>query len=334
MIEISFKGVSKSFEQNQILKRLDLEVQKGELLAILGPSGCGKSTLLRLLAGLEEPDSGNIEIGGKSMLGRPPQNRHLAMVFQNYALYPHLTIFDNLAFGLRMKNLDESEISKRVFETAEMLKLESLLSRRPKELSGGQRQRVALGRALARRSRIILFDEPLSNLDAQLRHQMRYEIKKIHAATQSTILYVTHDQVEATTLGDRIAIFNNGFLQQIDTSENIYHRPANLFVASFLGSPEINIFKGEWLQKPGCLIGIRPEKIRILSQASSKSLRVQLELQEFFGSQYLIHAKYEDFNFRILQNLPCQQSLGSTLHLEFDTEQAVFFDPSSGVRIN
>ena len=224
------------------LRRFNLRIDRGEFMVLVGPSGCGKSTALRLLAGLETEDSGEILIEGRSVIGHPPQQRDVAMVFQNYALYPHMTVEQNLAFPLKMRGLNRQEIRDKVRETAGILDLAGLLQRRPKQLSGGQRQRVAMGRALVREPKVFLMDEPLSNLDAKLRVQIRGEIAELQRRTGTTTLYVTHDQAEAMTLGHRVAVINAGELQQVDRPDRLYDRPANLFVAGFLGSPGMNIF--------------------------------------------------------------------------------------------
>src|SRR5882724_7824673 len=223
----------------------NLEIADGEFMVLVGPSGCGKSTTLRMVAGLEEVTSGEIYIGDRLVNEVAPGERDIAMVFQNYALYPHMSVRQNMAFGLKMRRTPKAEIQKRVNEAAAILSIESLLDRRPRELSGGQRQRVALGRAIVREPKVFLFDEPLSNLDAKLRVQMRAEIARLHQRLKTTVIYVTHDQAEAMTLGDRIVLMDRGVIQQVDTPMNIYHRPANRFVGSFIGSPAMNFFAGE-----------------------------------------------------------------------------------------
>jgi multiple sugar transport system ATP-binding protein len=235
------------------LKEVNLTIEDKELMVLVGPSGCGKTTLLRLVSGLDEPTEGNISIGGRSMNKVPPGERDVAMVFQNYALYPHMSAYENMAFGLKVRKCSREEIDKRVSAAGEMLGLMDCLGRKPKELSGGQRQRVALGRAIVRRPEVYLFDEPLSNLDAPMRVQMRTEISKLHKQLGATMLYVTHDQVEAMTMGDRIAVMNEGALQQVGEPMSIYKRPENLFVAGFIGSPQMNFFNGVLIQKDGNL---------------------------------------------------------------------------------
>jgi ABC-type sugar transport system ATPase subunit len=286
---LELKGLTKKFGESTILENLDLSVAKGEFLVLVGPSGCGKSTVLRLIAGLEEPTAGQIWIDGKDVTQREPKERHIAMVFQSYALYPHMTVFDNMAFGLRVrKRLPENEIKDRVREAAAMLQLEKLLDRKPRALSGGQRQRVALGRALVRKPKVFLFDEPLSNLDAHLRNQMRAEIRKLQQQLGVTAVYVTHDQTEATTMGDRIALLQGGRLQQAATPTEIYQKPANRFVAGFIGSPEMNFLPAQKYGKgAGLTLGVRPEDVRL----GEGSWSGKVELVENLGAQALLHLR-------------------------------------------
>ena len=245
MAAILLQQISKTYENGQrAVEAFDLEVEDGEFLVLVGPSGCGKSTTLRMIAGLEEASGGRILIGGRDVTEAAPAERDIAMVFQNYALYPHMSVRENMAFGLRVRKFSESEIERRVREAAEILSVEPLLERRPRELSGGQRQRVALGRAIVRQPRVFLFDEPLSNLDAKLRVQMRTEIARLHTRLGTTMVYVTHDQVEAMTLGDRIVVMHQGRIQQVDQPMALYQRPANRFVAGFIGSPAMNFLPG------------------------------------------------------------------------------------------
>ena len=330
MTAVEFKNIQKNFGDQKILKKIDLQISQGEFLVLVGPSGCGKSTLLRILAGLETPTEGDVLINGQSVLSKEPKDRDLAMVFQSYALYPHLSVFENLAFGLRLRGIGESEIKSRVQETADILKIQDLLDRKPKALSGGQRQRVALGRALVRKSSILLFDEPLSNLDANLRNQMRYEIKRLHQLTRSTIIYVTHDQVEATTLGNRIAVLNQGRIEQIDAAQKIYERPATTFVASFIVLPEINFLPGAPLGHPEAKIGIRPENISINPGPTKQTLEAQFDVCEYLGSSYLIYARYQDQIIRILSPRAIEITPGSTLHIEIPLEKSILFDKVTG----
>jgi multiple sugar transport system ATP-binding protein len=240
MARVQFEHVYKRFGKVDIVHDISIDIQDKEFLVLVGPSGCGKSTCLRMVAGLEEPTEGKILIGDRLVNGIDPKDRDIAMVFQNYALYPHMTVFDNMAFGLKLRHFSKSEIKKRIEEAATLLGLEQLLNRKPKELSGGQRQRVALGRAIVREAQVFLMDEPLSNLDAKLRVATRAEIIKLHQRIQTTVIYVTHDQVEAMTMGDRIAVLSGGSIQQLGTPQELYDHPANIFVAGFIGSPAMN----------------------------------------------------------------------------------------------
>lgn len=329
MASVEFRQVRKSFGETEVLKDISLQVASGEFLVLVGPSGCGKSTLLRVLAGLEEPSSGDVLLDGKSIVRLEPRERNLSMVFQNYALYPHLTVRENLAFSLSLQGTPKSEIDSRVREVASMLQIESLLDRRPRQLSGGQRQRVALGRALVRKTRIILFDEPLSNLDAALRGQMRYEIKRLHTLTGCTMIYVTHDQVEATTLGDRIAILNKGRIEQVASAKEIYDRPANRFVASFIGTPEMNFLPGELVDKPRAVVGVRPEDFAI----GEGALKAQFELQEYMGSHYLIHARLQGQAVRLMSPRAVDKSPGSEFTIGLPLTKLHLFDQDSGQRL-
>jgi multiple sugar transport system ATP-binding protein len=285
---LDIQGINKSFGKGdkrvEVLKRIDIQVEPGEFLILVGPSGCGKSTLLNIIAGLEEPSEGEIRIGGRNVVGMPPKDRDIAMVFQSYALYPTMSVADNIGFALEMRDVPKPERQQRIAEVAAMLQIEHLLDRRPSQLSGGQRQRVAMGRALARKPQLFLFDEPLSNLDAKLRVEMRAEIKRLHQASGITSVYVTHDQIEAMTLGSRIAIMKGGVLQQLGTPHEVYNTPANTFVATFIGSPTMNLIQGERqgdgfaiagavlpLKAPGgpSQMGLRPEHIGLSAVADA-----------------------------------------------------------------
>src|SRR5579884_3459677 len=244
MARVQFDHVYKRFGKVEVVRDVSLDVKDKEFMVFVGPSGCGKSTCLRMIAGLEEPSEGEISIGDRVVNGVDPKDRDIAMVFQNYALYPHMSVFDNMAFGLKLRHFPKQEIKKRVEEAAGILGLEALLKRKPKELSGGQRQRVALGRAIVREAQVFLMDEPLSNLDAKLRVETRANIIKLHQNIQTTTIYVTHDQVEAMTMGNRIAVLNGGVIQQLGAPQELYDHPANLFVAGFIGSPAMNFFPG------------------------------------------------------------------------------------------
>src|SRR6478735_3974006 len=245
MATVTYDHVTKSFGDFTAVKDLNLQVRDEEFLVLVGPSGCGKTTALRMLAGLEEQTSGDIFIGERRVNDVAPKDRDIAMVFQNYALYPHMSVFDNMAFGLKLRKYGKAEIKKRVGDAASILGIEGLLDRKPKALSGGQRQRVAVGRAIVRQPKVFLFDEPLSNLDAKMRVQMRTEITKLHQRLQATMIYVTHDQIEAMTMGTRIVVMKDGVIQQVDSPLTIYNEPANLFVAGFLGSPPMNLLNGK-----------------------------------------------------------------------------------------
>jgi multiple sugar transport system ATP-binding protein len=321
MAEIVFDGVTKAFEDGTIaVDGLDLKIGDGEFLVLVGPSGCGKTTSLRMAAGLEDPTIGSIVIGDRTVNEVPSRSRDIAMVFQNYALYPHMSVLDNLAFGLRMQGVDKRERHRRAAAAAELLGISDLLHRRPKQLSGGQRQRVAMGRAIVRDPQAFLMDEPLSNLDAKLRVQMRAEIARIQKRLGTTTLYVTHDQVEAMTMADRVAVMRKGVLQQVEAPPDLYDRPDNLFVAGFIGSPPMNLFNGRLVETtqgvavtfgslslslPGrddlcarvdqdVVVGIRPEDVEDAefdtAAPADHRLRATVELVEQLGSDVLVHA--------------------------------------------
>ncbi|CDZ57828.1 ABC transporter ATP-binding protein [Neorhizobium galegae] len=264
MGSLQLKSIRKAFGSNEVLKGIDLEVQDGEFVIFVGPSGCGKSTLLRVIAGLEDATSGSIRIDGQEMATTPPAKRGIAMVFQSYALYPHLTVKDNMGLGLKQAGTEKAEIDTRVAKASGMLSLDPYLARRPAELSGGQRQRVAIGRAIVREPKLFLFDEPLSNLDAALRVQTRLEIAGLHRRLKATMIYVTHDQVEAMTLADKIVVLNAGAIEQIGSPMELYNKPANVFVAGFIGSPQMNFIPAEKLSQSGAkTIGVRPEHVAL-----------------------------------------------------------------------
>ena len=279
MARVTLKGLTKSFGDHLIVDHVDLQVENGELLVLVGPSGCGKSTVLRLIAGLEEPDAGDIEIDGQRINEQEPRSRNVALVFQNYALYPHMTVRKNLGFPLRMERVSRQEVRQRVEEVAESLGLGECLDRKPRTLSGGQMQRVALGRALIRRPRLFLYDEPLSNLDAKMRLEMRAEIARLHRRLGTTALYVTHDQSEAMTLGDRVAVMHEGVLQQVGPPLEVYEKPQNRFVAGFLGTPPMNFIGG---------VGIRPHDVHI---DPNGPIEAQVELVEPLGAEVHVHCR-------------------------------------------
>jgi len=270
MTSVVLEDVRKSFGSLEVIKGVDLTIEAGEFCVFVGPSGCGKSTLLRIISGLETSTSGKILIGGKDVTQAEPSQRGIAMVFQSYALYPHLTVGENIGFGLSLARRPKAEIAEKVKQTADILQLSHLLDRKPKALSGGQRQRVAIGRAIIRNPQVFLFDEPLSNLDASLRSQMRLELTELHAKLGATMIYVTHDQVEAMTMADKIVVLNGGKIEQIGSPMTLYNEPATPFVAGFIGSPKMNLFEGEVAEKEGCkTYGIRPEHIT-LSESEGK----------------------------------------------------------------
>ena len=270
---LEIAGINKRFGSGdksvEVLRRVDIHVAPGEFLILVGPSGCGKSTLLNIIAGLDDPTEGEVRIGGKNVVGMPPRDRDIAMVFQSYALYPTMSVADNIGFALEMRKMPKAERQKRIDEVAAMLQISHLLDRRPSQLSGGQRQRVAMGRALARQPQLFLFDEPLSNLDAKLRVEMRAEIKRLHQASGITSVYVTHDQVEAMTLGSRIAVMKGGVVQQLGSPDDIYNRPANTYVATFIGSPTMNLLRGA---AAGGQFGIQGAALNLAAPASANEV--------------------------------------------------------------
>ncbi|MBB6084779.1 sn-glycerol-3-phosphate import ATP-binding protein UgpC [Castellaniella defragrans] len=309
MATLSFRDVRKTYPGGvAVIHGIDMEVRDGEFVVIVGPSGCGKSTLMRMVAGLESVTGGEIAIGGRVVNALEPAERDIAMVFQNYALYPHMSVFDNMAYGLKIRRLARDEIRRRVEDAARILELDQLLDRRPRQLSGGQRQRVAMGRAIVREPAVFLFDEPLSNLDAKLRVQMRLEIQKLHRRLGTTSLYVTHDQVEAMTLAHRMVVMNKGVPEQIGTPAEVFERPATVFVAGFIGSPPMNLLRVEVdaqgrvagpdgaalpLAAPAAaaralVLGLRPEHLVL----GAPGLRARVEMVEILGSEQLIHARW------------------------------------------
>jgi ABC-type sugar transport system ATPase subunit len=297
MASITFEHITKQFDEVKAVDDLALDIADGEFLVLVGPSGCGKTTALRMLAGLEEITSGRILIGDRVVNNVAAGARDVAMVFQSYALYPHMTVYDNLAFSLRNRKLDKKEIDRRVNEAGQILDLGGLLKRKPKQLSGGQRQRVALGRAIVREPAAFLMDEPLSNLDAALRVQTRAEILKLQRRLGTTTVYVTHDQVEAMTMGDRIAVMSKGVLQQAGTPEELYTNPANVFVAGFIGSPSMNLVPGgsvDGVGTTGQIIGFRPEHIRLGADGAAMRFAAQVEVVEYLGDELLAHLRAKD----------------------------------------
>jgi multiple sugar transport system ATP-binding protein len=290
MGNITLKNVSKSFGSTTIIPNIDLSIEDGEFVVFVGPSGCGKSTLLRLIAGLEDTSGGTINIDGRDVTGEAPAKRKLAMVFQSYALYPHMTVAKNIAFPLKMAGEDQATIDKKVKDAARILNLTNYLERRPGQLSGGQRQRVAIGRAIVRQPSAFLFDEPLSNLDAALRGTMRLEISELHHQLKTTMIYVTHDQVEAMTMADKIVVLNAGNIEQVGSPMELYKTPKNLFVAGFIGSPKMNLIEGAPAEKYGArTIGIRPEHLNI--STTSGDWKATVGVTEHLGSDTFLHAQ-------------------------------------------
>jgi multiple sugar transport system ATP-binding protein len=363
MASVSLRNVKKSYEGGvTAVHNLDLEVKDKEFVVLVGPSGCGKSTTLRMIAGLEEVTEGKIAIDGKVVNDVPPKDRDIAMVFQNYALYPHMSVYENMAFGLKLRKFPKAEIEQRVHEAAAVLAIEELLDRKPKALSGGQRQRVALGRAIVRKPKVFLFDEPLSNLDAKLRVQMRTEISKLHLRLGATMIYVTHDQTEAMTMGDKIVLMKDGVVQQVDSPLDIYNHPSNRFVAGFIGSPAMNFFRGSLAkgkrlqfkeQSNGVelvvnekdqkrlakfvgneiVLGLRPENLYEDGQngRGGSKTSVRVSVVEPMGNEYYVY-----FNTGIETNqyvarisTSTKAKVGKRMDLVFDMAKAHFFDPTT-----
>jgi multiple sugar transport system ATP-binding protein len=347
-------GIRKSFGKGdkavEVLKRIDIEVAPGEFLILVGPSGCGKSTLLNIIAGLEEPTEGELRIAGKNVVGIAPAQRDIAMVFQSYALYPTMSVADNIGFALEMRKVSKAQRIKRIAEVAAMLQIEHLLDRRPAQLSGGQRQRVAMGRALARDPQLFLFDEPLSNLDAKLRVEMRAEIKRLHQVSGITSVYVTHDQIEAMTLGSRIAVMKDGVLQQIGTPDEIYNRPANTYVATFIGSPTMNLVHGHVTvagaqgqfgfastvvacpcpAQGAAVLGVRPEHVKL---SDSGAWRGEVTIVEPTGADTYVVVKTEVGNITVRTAPNTQYQPGDVVGLELSHVHLNWFDASNGNRL-
>jgi len=322
---VEFRNVTKAFGGACVVDDLSLEVRDGEFIVLLGPSGCGKTTTLRMLAGLETATSGDILINGERVNDVPTQHRDLAMVFQSYALYPHMTIAENIGYPLRVRKLDKADRAARVQRVAAMLEIESLLERKPRQLSGGERQRVALARAIVREPRAYLMDEPLSNLDARLRVQMRGELKRLQHQLGTTTIYVTHDQAEAMTLASRVAVMKKGRLQQFDTPLNIYNHPANRFVAEFVGSPSMNFIEAEGVTK-----GIRPEHIQVLTVPEEGAMEARVYVTELMGNETFVFVSVGDN--RLIARAPAEfrADVDTRVWLRIDSEKVHFFETATG----
>ncbi|MFY9317792.1 MAG: sn-glycerol-3-phosphate import ATP-binding protein UgpC [Burkholderiales bacterium] len=330
MAAVSLRGVRKSYTADlQVIHGVDMEIADGEFVVILGPSGCGKSTLLRMVAGLETITAGEIAIGGRVVNDLEPKDRDIAMVFQNYALYPHMTVYDNMSYGLRIKGIAREEIEKKVRRAAEILELGQFLDRKPRALSGGQRQRVAMGRAIVREPQVFLFDEPLSNLDAKLRVQMRGELQALHRRLGTTSLFVTHDQVEAMTLAQRMIVMNAGRAEQIGAPLEIYARPATTFVAGFIGSPPMNL-----IPRDGKLLGVRPEHLEPCA-APDAMLTIEVDLIEPLGADTLVYGHIGDGDSaRVAARLPADATASAgKLPVRYAPSNVHWFDPQSGKRL-
>ncbi|PPI84819.1 ABC transporter [Marinobacter maroccanus] len=353
---VELKNINKTFGQIEILPCVNLRIEDGEFVVFVGPSGCGKSTMLRLIAGLEDPSSGDIEIDGEVVTDQSPKERGVGMVFQSYALYPHMSVYENIAFGLKLGKAKKNKIREWVEKTAEVLQLEKLLDRKPRELSGGQRQRVAIGRAMAREPKIMLFDEPLSNLDASLRVQMRTEIAKLHDRLQSTMIYVTHDQVEAMTLADKIVVLNGGNIEQVGTPYELYETPASLFVAGFIGSPKMNLMPGRVAGETGAsattidirglgqvtvnretsglkdgdsvTVGVRPEHFSLALSGPDHGLEVVNV--EYLGNEAYVYVELPGMQelMVVRQPVPCEVQTGQRVALTTEPELVHVFDAS------
>ena len=368
MASLSLQHINKTYPNGfQAVKDFNLEIEDKEFIIFVGPSGCGKSTTLRMIAGLEEISGGTLKIGDKVMNNVEPKDRDIAMVFQNYALYPHMTVYDNMAFGLKLRKVPKDQIDKAVREAARILDLEKLLDRKPKALSGGQRQRVAMGRAIVRNPKVFLMDEPLSNLDAKLRVQMRIEISKIHQRLGATIIYVTHDQTEAMTLGTRIVVMKDGVVQQVDTPQHLYEQPGNLFVAGFMGSPQMNFLDAQIAEKGGDLIakvgeydivipaakakvlkdggyvgktvvlGIRPEDIHdsqmFIEASPSVPMTSTVKVYELLGAEVFLYFDVNGTQVTARVDPRTNSKTGDTIKFAFDMEKSHFFDKETELTI-
>lgn len=363
MAELSLQHVDKIYDNNvQAVFDFNLEVKDKEFIVFVGPRGCGKSTTLRMIAGLEEITAGDFYIDGKRMNDVEPKDRDIAMVFQSYALYPHMSVYENMAFGLKLRKFSKEEIDKRVHEAARILEIEQYLDRKPKALSGGQRQRVALGRAIVRNAKVFLMDEPLSNLDAKLRVQMRSEIIKLHERIGATTIYVTHDQTEAMTMADRIVVMKGGYIQQIGTPKEIYNNPANLFVAGFLGAPATNFIKGVYnngifniddmkieipqmfteklsaFEGKEIILGIRPEDLHgegiVADTYPTAHFDFEIEVAELLGHEYILHGSLKGQDMCAKVNSRLEPAAHTRIKLTMDLSKVHFFDPETENRID
>ena len=329
MATIELKNIEKSFGNNKVINNFNIKINDGEFIVLVGPSGCGKSTLLRMISGLESVDKGEIHLNNKIINNLIPSKRGIAMVFQSYALYPHMNVYENMSFGLKTEKLEKNEIDKKVKDAAKTLQIEDLLERKPRQLSGGQRQRVAIGRAITRNPKLFLFDEPLSNLDAALRSEMRVEISKLHKQLNTNMIYVTHDQIEAMTLADKIVILNNGNVEQVGTPDEIYNNPSNIFVAEFIGVPKMNILKNDIESllknlnlKPETYLGIRPEHILANGNGEIK-LDIKVDLIENLGFEKIIYATFKGQELRIKTSDNISQNLKQ---ISFSKNKIFLFD--------
>jgi multiple sugar transport system ATP-binding protein len=359
MAQVLMKDLNKKYDEVHAVKDVNLHVRDKEFVVLVGPSGCGKSTTLRMVAGLEEITAGEISIGDRVVNDLPPKDRDIAMVFQNYALYPHMTVYDNMAFGLKMRKFPKPEIQKRVQDAAEILGIQELLKRKPRQLSGGQRQRVAVGRAIVRHPQVFLFDEPLSNLDAKLRVQMRVELKRLHDRLETTVIYVTHDQVEAMTLGDRVVVMKDGWIQQVGEPLELYGKPTNRFVAGFIGSPAMNFIEATVTEANGTLgveapglrlrvpadrarrlgaykgqpvtFGIRPEDVHLATGTDPPDLTADavVEVVEPLGSEILLDAKIGNTVIVSRVDPTVRVKIHDQIRLTFVPERMQFFDAKS-----
>jgi sn-glycerol 3-phosphate transport system ATP-binding protein len=356
MASVSLKGVRKSFDGVDVIHGVDCEIEDGAFIVILGPSGCGKSTLLRMIAGLERVTAGEISIGGRIVNELEPKDRDISMVFQNYALYPHMSVYDNMAYGLRIRGMSKAEIEARVRKAASVLELGNFLQRKPRQLSGGQRQRVAMGRAIVREPAVFLFDEPLSNLDAKLRVQMRIEIKRLHQSIRTTSIYVTHDQVEAMTLGDRLIVMHAGRVEQIGSPIEVYQRPATTFVAGFIGSPAMNMLPAQisadarGVELDGTrlpvsngspehagrkvTLGIRPEHV-VHAEGQAYAVAFAVEVVEALGADTLVHGSIGESRLPLMMRLPGNERVaaGDKLSITLPTASLHLYDAATGARL-